>query len=162
MPAATANKIMLVGDGGVGKTAFIRRYITGNFEKKYEPTDETEVVPVHFETSKGHIIFDVLDTSGIQPNDYFKEVQAAIIMFSLTSRISYNNVPIWYSLIRDVFPDIPVVLCGNKADVVDHHNFVINEIFDYYEISSKTGYNLDKPFSYILRQLYGRDITVNS
>ncbi len=55
---------MLVGDGGVGKTTFVKRHKTGEFEKKYEATLGVEVHPMEFYTNKGKIRFMVWDTAG--------------------------------------------------------------------------------------------------
>lgn len=57
-------KLVLVGDGGVGKTTFVKRHKTGEFEKKYVPTLGAEVHPIDFVTNKGRIIFNVWDTAG--------------------------------------------------------------------------------------------------
>jgi GTP-binding nuclear protein Ran len=57
-------KLVLVGDGGVGKTTFVKRHISGEFEKRYIATVGVEVHPLKFHTSRGHIIFDVWDTAG--------------------------------------------------------------------------------------------------
>jgi GTP-binding nuclear protein Ran len=46
-------KLVLVGDGGVGKTTFVKRHLTGEFEKKYIATLGVEVHPMPFFTSKG-------------------------------------------------------------------------------------------------------------
>jgi GTP-binding nuclear protein Ran len=43
--------------------------------------------------------------------------QCAIIMFDVTSRTTYKNVPTWHRDITRVCEDIPIVLCGNKVDV---------------------------------------------
>jgi len=56
--------LVLVGDGGVGKTTFVKRHKTGEFEKKYVPTLGAEVHPIDFVTNKGRIIFNVWDTAG--------------------------------------------------------------------------------------------------
>jgi GTP-binding nuclear protein Ran len=45
--------------------------------------------------------------------------QAAIIMFDVTSRNTYKNVPNWYKDLWRVCEGIPIVLCGNKVDVKD-------------------------------------------
>ncbi len=57
-------KLVLVGDGGVGKTTFVKRHKTGEFEKKYVPTLGAEVNPIDFVTKKGRILFNVWDTAG--------------------------------------------------------------------------------------------------
>lgn len=57
-------KLVLVGDGGVGKTTFVKRHKSGEFEKVYHATVGAEVHPMPFNTSRGKIIFNVWDTAG--------------------------------------------------------------------------------------------------
>jgi len=57
-------KLILVGDGGVGKTTFVKRHLTGEFEKKYVATLGVEVHPLKFHTNRGPIKFNVWDTAG--------------------------------------------------------------------------------------------------
>lgn len=55
---------LLVGDGGTGKTTFVKRHLTGEFEKKYVATLGVEVHPLVFHTNRGPIKFNVWDTAG--------------------------------------------------------------------------------------------------
>ena len=57
-------KLILVGDGGVGKTTFVKRHKTGEFEKKYVATLGVEVHPLTFHTNRGALKFNVWDTAG--------------------------------------------------------------------------------------------------
>lgn len=45
--------------------------------------------------------------------------QCAIIMFDVTSRVTYKNVPSWHRDLVRVCENIPIVLCGNKVDIKD-------------------------------------------
>ncbi|GAU41995.1 hypothetical protein TSUD_307010 [Trifolium subterraneum] len=67
-------KLVIVGDGGTGKTTFVKRHLTGEFEKKYE-----QAISVYF-------CLNVVSIHG----------QCAIIMFDVTARLTYKNVPTWH------------------------------------------------------------------
>jgi len=45
--------------------------------------------------------------------------ECAIIMFDVTSRVTYKNVPNWHRDLVRVCENIPIVLCGNKVDIKD-------------------------------------------
>jgi GTP-binding nuclear protein Ran len=115
-------KLILVGDGGVGKTTFVRRHLTGEFEKRYVATLGVEVHPLLFHTNRGQIKFNVWDTAGQEKfgglrDGYYIQGQCAIIMFDVTSRITYKNVPNWHRDLTRVCENIPIVLCGNKVEI---------------------------------------------
>jgi len=57
-------KLVIVGDGGVGKTTFVKRHLTGEFERRYIATVGVEVRPMLFHTNHGPIKFNVWDTAG--------------------------------------------------------------------------------------------------
>ena len=57
-------KLVLVGDGGVGKTTFVKRHKTGEFEKKYVATVGAEVHTLDCTTDRGPSVVNVWDTAG--------------------------------------------------------------------------------------------------
>lgn len=160
-------KLILVGDGGVGKTTFVKRHKNGEFEKRYIATLGVEVHPLSFWTNLGEIVYDCWDTAGQEKfgglrDGYYINGQAAIIMFDVTSRVSYKNVPIWHRDLTRVCDDIPIVLCGNKVDVKDRKVAPKQISFQrkkaniqYYDISAKSNYNFEKPFLWITKKLTG-------
>ncbi|KAM3373893.1 hypothetical protein P3S68_012607 [Capsicum galapagoense] len=103
-------KLVLVGDGGTGKTTFVKRHITGEFEKKYEPTIGVEVHPLDFFTNFGRIRFKCWDTAGQEkfggPRDgYYIHGQCAIIMFDyyeISAKSNYNFEKPFFSLARSL------------------------------------------------------------
>jgi len=157
---------VLVGDGGVGKTTFVKRHLTGEFEKKYVATLGVEVHPLAFTTNLGPITFNVWDTAGQEKfgglrDGYYIQGQCAIIMFDVTSRITYKNVPTWHKDLVRVCENIPIVLCGNKVDIKDRKvkakaiTFHRKKNLQYYDISAKSNYNFEKPFLWLARKLAG-------
>jgi len=155
---------VLVGDGGVGKTTFVKRHLTGEFEKKYIATLGVEVHPMPFYTSKGMILFNVWDTAGQEKlgglrDGYYIGGHCGIVMFDVCSRITYQNVPKWYKDLVRVCENIPIVLVGNKVDVKDRKVKAKQIVFhrkknlQYYDISAKSNYQFEKPFVWLLRRL---------
>jgi len=159
-------KLILVGDGGTGKTTFVKRHLTGEFEKKYVATLGVEVHPLVFHTNRGPIRFNCWDTAwqekfGGLRDGYYIQGQAAIIMFDVTSRMTYKNVPNWHRDLVRVCENIPIVLCGNKVDIKDRKvkpkqiTFHRKKNLQYYDISAKSNYNFEKPFLWLARKLVG-------
>jgi len=160
-------KLVLVGDGGTGKTTFVKRHLTGEFEKKYIATLGVEVHPLTFHTNAGPICFNTWDTAGQEKfgglrDGYYIQGQCAIIMFDVTSRITYKNVPNWHRDLVRVCENIPIVLCGNKVDIKERKvkaktiTFHRKKNLQYYDISAKSNYNFEKPFLWLARKLTGK------
>jgi len=145
------------GDGGVGKTTFVKRHLTGEFEKKYVATLGVEVRCLDFHTNRGVLKFNCWDTAGQEKfgglrDGYYIKGQCAIIMFDVTARITYKHVPNWHRDLTRVCDNIPIVLVGNKVDVKDRKvtaksiTFHRKKNLPYYDISAKSNYNFEKPF----------------
>jgi GTP-binding nuclear protein Ran len=157
-------KLVLVGDGAVGKTTFVKRHLTGEFEKKYVPTLGVDVHPILFHTNYGPLTFNVWDTAGQEKfgglrDGYYIQAQCAILMFDVTARVTYKNVPNWHRDLVRVCENIPIVLVGNKVDIKDRRVKAKNITFhrkknlQYYDISAKSNYNFEKPFLWLMRKL---------
>jgi len=157
-------KLVLVGDGGVGKTTFVKRHLTGEFEKKYIATQGVEVSSLTFFTNYGPIKFHVWDTAGQEKlgglrEGYYIGADCAICMFDVTSRITYKNVPKWHKDLTRICENIPMVLVGNKVDAKDR-KIKANQItfhrkrnLQYYDVSAKSNYQFEKPFLYLMKRL---------
>merc|ERR1711920_792494 len=150
----------------MGKTTFVKRHITGEFDKVYKPTKGCEVTSIVYYTNHGPIRFNIWDTAGQEKlgklrECYYIGAHCAIIMFDLTTRVSYNNVPKWYKDLTKICENIPIVLVGNKVDVKDRKvkakqiTFHRKKNLQYYDISAKSNYQFEKPFLWLARKLVG-------
>jgi GTP-binding nuclear protein Ran len=157
-------KLVLVGDGGVGKTTFVKRHLTGEFEKKYIATQGVEVSSLVFFTNYGPIKFNIWDTAGQEKlgglrEGYYIGADCAIVMFDVTSRITYKNVPKWYKDLTRICENIPMVLVGNKVDAKDRKvkarqiTFHRKRNLQYYDVSAKSNYQFEKPFLFLMKRL---------
>lgn len=150
--------VLLVGNSGVGKTAFLHRYLKKRFEHSPPVTANVEK-------------HDVLLHTTVGPVREFDDIDAAIIMFDLTDRVSYNNVPNWYkSLVNKdgmrLGRYIPICICGNKNDASmdaklppNAITFPKNKGTGYVEMSVMVLDNVHEPFLDLARQLL-KDPTV--
>jgi len=167
-PSSFTTKTLLVGSCGVGKTAFLTRHRTGEFMKKYIATKGVQNSTLKFPSTIGEIVFDIHEHSGscmydggIKGDGY----SACIVVFDVTSKVSFNEAIKWISLVRSKFPSILVVLCGNKDDIVgrvvrdyDIQSYIKKMVtIKYYSISAKSYYNFEFPFLSITSALFGRD-----
>lgn len=154
---------LLVGDGGVGKSTFTER-IDSEFEKKIDKKLGVKEISVVIQTNKGRVQFVLRDTLGqekfgLLQRPFFTQAQCAILMFDVSSKTSYEKLPIWYNLILENCGNIPIVLVANKADLKQriikpkHIYFHRQKNINYYEISTKSNYNLEKPFIDLIWQL---------
>lgn len=117
-------------------------------------------------TSHGKVTFNNWDTAGQEVfgglrDGYYIQANCAILMFDVTSRVTYNNVEKWYRDLTRVCENIPIVLVANKVDVKDRQvktrqvTFHRRKNLQYVEISAKSNYNIDKPFLALLGKLCG-------
>ena len=88
-------KLVLVGDGITRKTTFVKHHLTGELEK-YVATLGVEVHPLVFHTNREPIKFNVGDIAGQEKfgglrDGYYIQAQCAIMMFDVTSRVTYKQ-----------------------------------------------------------------------
>lgn len=174
-PLDSNYKIAVVGDIGVGKSGYTQRLLSGQFDPCYTETVGVDFHNVKFELRQsGHspesISFIISDWTGsdnfgspLHNPRNFEYVQAVIVMFDLTSRTTFNRLNNWIQTIRNVQPDIPIVVCGSKCDSTTRISHIERQSLElgysrlkYYSISSKTGYQLHKPLIHLARELTQR------
>ncbi|XP_012534507.1 ras-related protein M-Ras isoform X3 [Monomorium pharaonis] len=117
-------KLVVVGDGGVGKSALTIQFFQKLFVADYDPTIEDSYIQ-HTEVDKQWCILDVLDTAGQEEfsamrEQYMRKGDGFLLVYSVTDKQSYQNIANFHTQIlrvkdRDIYP---MLLVANKVDLV--------------------------------------------
>ncbi|BES96673.1 RAS [Nesidiocoris tenuis] len=117
-------KLVVVGDGGVGKSAITIQFFQKLFVTDYDPTIEDSYIQ-HTEVDGQWCILDVLDTAGQEEfsamrEQYMRKGDGFLLVYSVTDKQSYENIVNFNTQIlrvkdRDTYP---MLLVANKVDLV--------------------------------------------
>lgn len=123
----TTLKVIVVGDGQVGKTSMITRFAKGIFTNEYKKTIGVDFLEktLFIDSIGEEVTFLLWDTAGQEEYDaitrtYYKGAGACILAFSTTDRTSFDNVEKWYKKVTDECGNIVIVLVQNKVDLMDN------------------------------------------
>jgi len=115
-------KLVVIGDGAVGKTCLLIAYANNRFPEEYVPTVFDNYV-VNLTAGDTHIELGLWDTAGQEEYDRLRPLSYAnanvfLVCFSLVSPISYENVAVrWYPEVIHFCPEVPQILVGTKTDL---------------------------------------------
>jgi small GTP-binding protein len=158
-------KLILLGDGGTGKTTLAHRYVSGTFLDNTQMTIGVQLHAKEMTIDDQSIILQIWDLGGedrfrfILPQ-YCIGAHGGIFVYDLTAPRTLYHIDDWMGVLRDAHVNMPVVIAGTKADLIaDRKNMELNaqetaakyEIAEVYSISSKTGENVENLFEKIAR-----------
>jgi small GTP-binding protein len=171
-------KITIIGDGGVGKTSLIKKYTQGSFQKEYIATLGTQFSKYEEEIDGEKVTLFLWDIAGQDSFEalrqrFYTGSSGGIIVFShAPGQIeSYRSVNKWINDLQTHCGNIPIVLFGNKVDLVDDGELASNpnlptsdaivdqfakqnKFVGYYKTSALTGQGVTDAFKALVRKLY--------
>jgi len=162
-------KVLLTGAAAVGKTSLVQRFIKNRFQANYKLTVGVDILTKDVEFRQGEIAtLSIWDIGGQQRfefirSTFYKGAAGTLLVFDLTREQTYTEIRKWLTEIRQFAGDIPFVLIGNKADLIEDvgmvidrdeaRNYAENEGSIYIETSAKTGINVDEAFTELTRRI---------
>uniref|UniRef100_A0A3B1IG14 Ras-related protein Rab-23 n=1 Tax=Astyanax mexicanus TaxID=7994 RepID=A0A3B1IG14_ASTMX len=119
-----AIKVVVVGNGAVGKSSMIQRYCKGIFTKDYKKTIGVDFLERQIVVNDEDVRLMLWDTAGQEEFDaitkaYYRGAQACVLVFSTTDRESFEAISSWREKVEMEVGDIPTVLVQNKIDLLD-------------------------------------------
>lgn len=155
-------KLLLLGESGVGKTCSIIRFIDNNFAHTYAATIGIDFKKKEIKINNKEMIVKVWDTAGQErfrtiTTSYIRGADLLLLCYDVTDIGTFSNLENWVKTIRmhSNDPKTPIIIVGTKIDEVERRVVKYedaekvskeNGVY-YYEMSGKTGENVEKTFN---------------
>jgi len=161
-------KIVVLGSGGVGKSALTVQFVQGIFVEKYDPTIE-DSYRKQVEVDGQQCMLEILDTAGTEQftamrDLYMKNGQGFVLVYSIIAQSTFNDLPDLREQILRVkdCEDVPMVLVGNKCDLAEQRVISTDQGEElarkfggcaFLEASAKNKINVEQIFYDLIRQI---------
>ncbi|CAL1540160.1 unnamed protein product [Lymnaea stagnalis] len=162
-------KIIIVGTESVGKTCFLKRFIDQTFSDSYLPTIGVDFCTKTFRTENGEVVkLQVWDTAGQErfrtiTNSYYRGAQGVILMYDITKKATFDQIPTWLDQIEQhTVPERVLLIVGNKADGDESNRQVRREEgtklasernCTFFETSARADINVSNVFQALIEKL---------
>ena len=149
-------KIIFVGDSGVGKTTLINRINNEEFKDLNESSVGIDYYSKNIKFRGEELTLQIWDTAGQEKYrglipTYARNAVLAFIIYDISSKKSFENLTEWINYLNSI-EKMPMIICGNKIDLVDRQRQVTKEEGEefakknnlvFFEVSAKTNENMN-------------------
>jgi len=161
-------KVIVAGDGGVGKTTLLKRYIDNTFDLHTKMSIGVEihqkVVEIDNEIKCELILWDLggQDHFRFLLDRFVDGASGALLMFDMTRISTLFNLTEWTSIVRKHDETLPCLLLGGKLDLLESQPFDEEKALSmqkeincthFLKVSSKTGENVNLAFELLVREI---------
>ena len=163
-------KFIIGGDGGVGKTKLLMRYLEDTYEEEGCSTVGVDFHKKDMEIGDDTIAIRLYDLPGQQQysaitDQYFRNSIAVILVFSLSDETSFSSIDKWYRKATNLIPPNSAVfiLIGNKDDLKPYtvsedraREYAESKGMHYFSASAKTGNRVNDFFDETIYDVYNK------
>lgn len=159
-------KVVLLGEGKVGKTSIILRYVKNQFSENYQKTVQAGFQTKRLNIEGRSVTIDIWDTAGQEAYHaltpmYYRDSHGAVLVYDITDDGSFKKVCNWIRELRKMVGDIPLCIVGNKTDLEKHRNVSQEDAEQYstsvkathFQTSAKLNKGIDEVFLDITRRM---------
>lgn len=158
---ATTFKILVIGEGSVGKTSIATRYTRGAFKESHLMTLGANFMLKDVKLESGEKVrLSIWDTAGQERfrkvvETYYKGAKGTILTFDLTNKKTFEELEYWKNTSNEKIADMKYILVGNKSDLAGQQRAVSTEVaqakadewgIPYFETSAKLNININEVF----------------
>lgn len=158
-------KILIIGEGGVGKSCLLLRYTDDKFTETFMPTIGVDFKTKCINIEGSTVKLQVWDTAGQEKfraitKAYFRGAHGILVVFDLSNRDSFDKTQDWINSIKESDDSIDLIIIGNKCDlqrevsIEEAQDFAAGYNVRYFETSAKDNTNVNEAFQYLSTQIY--------
>ena len=169
------NKIVILGDSGVGKTALLEKLVNNRIPENGLPTVGAAYFKKTLVIDDVEQKFQFWDTAGAERyrslnSVYYHNAPAGIFVFDLTSRESFLSINYWVDQFTEFAqPGAGLVIVGNKSDLKNQIQVDPSEgeewakahDYKFFTTSARTGENVNDLAEYVSKMLLNRSFSMS-
>jgi small GTP-binding protein len=150
-------KVIIIGNAETGKSSLIKRKLGHVFSEEYDPSIVAKTYPDLQEINLWHL--SGLERFRSTAISYIKNADVSVLVFDVTKKKSFYDIPYWINLTSMLASNAQCILVGTKIDLADKREVTKEEALafakasdniQYYEVSAKTGENIETLFQAII------------
>lgn len=165
-------KIVILGEGRVGKTSILSRYFNNKFTEGQESTINSACYEKKMNYKGKTVKFCFWDTAGQEKFDaintiYYQGAVGALLVYDVTIFETFNKVKTWVNRLQQIVAkDTVFVIAGNKFDLLGKNAmdqqtseidpYCAKEGCKHFYTSAKTGYNLNDAFNSLMNSVLNK------
>lgn len=168
-------KVVLLGEGRVGKTSILLRYTKGEYSDKQVSTLQASYLDKKLTVNGSQVQLSIWDTAGQERFHalgpiYYRDAAGALLVYDITDAESFNKVKNWVKELKKIVGnDIVIVIAGNKIDMEKNRHVNNSEAESYassvgathFQTSAKTNRGLDEVFNHLASKMLERKPAAN-
>mmetsp|Transcript_3377 Transcript_3377/g.3863 ORF Transcript_3377/g.3863 Transcript_3377/m.3863 type:complete len:206 (-) Transcript_3377:202-819(-) len=161
MASSLPFKVVLLGEGRVGKTSILLRYVNGEYREGQASTLQASYLDKRIIIQQKPVQLSIWDTAGQERFHslvpiYYRDASGAVLVYDITDYESFSRVRKWVRELRQMGDnDICIIICGNKIDLAKDRTVTEEEATEYAQsvnaqhiyTSAKQGKGLDEAFN---------------
>jgi Ras-related protein Rab-7A len=169
------NKVIVLGDSGVGKTSLLKQYVNKQFTHSHKPTIGADFLLKELIIESQVVQLQLWDTAGQEKFHslgaaFYRNSECCILVYDMTEPKTFDTIDTWRSefltQLNPKDPDnFPFVVLGNKCDKESDLKVDLQKVKAYcsqknmqhFEVSAKDNINIDTAFEEVAKLAFKRD-----